>query len=74
MDAQILYFSRRLHSTENYACGWSYIALPISMEHLQSTPAAIPSTTPKMCREIDMELLEQVAILLDRDDGLMKGW
>lgn len=74
MDAQILYFSRRLHSTENCACEWSHIALPISNEHLKSTPAAIPSTTPKTCREIDMELLGQVAMLLDRDDGLMKGW
>ncbi|MCJ1342227.1 hypothetical protein MMC31_000407 [Peltigera leucophlebia] len=74
MDAQILYFSRRLHSTENSSCEWSHIALPISKEHLKSTPAAIPSTTPNMCRDIDMELLEQVAILLDSDDGRMKGW
>lgn len=74
MDAQILYFSRRLNATENCVCEWSHIALPISKEHLKYTPAAIPSTTPKMCREIEMELLGQVATLLDFDDGRMKGW
>lgn len=75
MDAQILYFTRRLHSAEkNCECEWTYVAVPISREHLNSTPAVIPSTTPEMCREIDLELLSRVAILLDFEDGRMKGW
>lgn len=70
MDDQILYFSRRLHPAEN----WPHVALPISKEHLKSKPATIPSTTPNMCRDIDIELLEQVVVLLDLDNGRLKGW